>query len=197
MTRIALLAALAGAALAGCNETKTAAAPPPPYELTAAAIGNYCGMNVLEHPGPKAQIILASRIEPVWFSSARDAFSFTMLPEEPKDIRAIYVSDMGKAPSWHQPGAANWVEARQALYVIGSRMKGGMGADETVPFSDRGEAERFASQNGGRIMTFPEVPRDYVLGMGADATSSVAQVAPGPGHDHGPPPASPKGRHAH
>ena len=72
-------------------------------------------MNVLEHPGPKGQIILASRDEPVWFSSARDAFSFTMLPEEPKDIRAIYVSDMAKAPSWDKPGQTNWVDARQAL----------------------------------------------------------------------------------
>ena len=94
-------------------------------------------MNVLEHPGPKGQIILASRIEPVWFSSARDTFSFTMLPEEPKDIRAIYVSDMAKAPSWEQPGANNWVDAKQALFVVGSRIKGGMGADEAVPFSDR------------------------------------------------------------
>jgi copper chaperone NosL len=197
MRTIALLAVIAGAlALAGCNGTKTAAAPPPPHELTATAIGNYCGMNVLEHSGPKAQIILASRIEPVWFSSARDAFSFTMLPEEPKDIRAIYVSDMGKAVSWEKPGADNWVDARQAFYVVGSRMKGGMGVDETVPFSQRAEAERFASQNGGRIMTFSEMPRDYVLGAGAEATSSV-DVRPSQGDNDGPLPARPKGRHAH
>ena len=104
MNRIALYGALLAAlALAGCNE-QVAEAPPPPHELTAEAIGRYCGMNVLEHTGPKGQIILASRIDPVWFSSARDAFSFTMLPEEPKDIRAIYVSDMarhraGKSPA--------------------------------------------------------------------------------------------------
>ena len=95
-------------------------------------------MNVLEHTGPKGQIILASRKEPVWFSSARDAISFTMLPEEPKDIRAIYVSDMAKAPNWDQPGTTNWVDAKQASFVIGSQMKGGMGGDEAVPFSDKG-----------------------------------------------------------
>ena len=94
-------------------------------------------MNVLEHTGPKGQIILASRKEPVWFSSARDAISFTMLPEEPKDIRAIYVSDMAKAPNWEKPGADNWVDAQQAFFVIGSRMQGGMGGDEAVPFSDK------------------------------------------------------------
>ena len=103
-------AALSGAVLlAGCQDRDAAnAPPPPPVELTASAVGHYCGMRVVEHSGPKGQIILASRKEPVWFSSARDAFSFTMLPEEAKDIRAIYVSDMAKAPkcspemSWQQ-----------------------------------------------------------------------------------------------
>ena len=82
-------------ALAACNDRRRRK-PRRPAELTASAIGHYCGMNLLEHSGPKGQIILASRKEPVWFSSARDAISFTMLPEEPKDIRAIYVSDMGE-----------------------------------------------------------------------------------------------------
>lgn len=148
--------------LAGCNE-EVALAPPPPHELTPAAIGHYCGMNVLEHAGPKGQIILASRTDPIWFSSARDAIAFTMLPEEPKDIRAIYVSDMAKAPSWEDPGANNWVDARQALFVIASRVKGGMGAPETVPFSSRAAADKFAGENGGQVVTFDDVPRDYVL----------------------------------
>lgn len=159
----------AGLALAGCKEQKAAEAPPPPRELTQVAMGHYCGMNVLEHSGPKGQIILASRLQPVWFSSARDTLSFTMLPEEAKDIRAIYVSDMGKAPSWEEPGPANWIDARKASFVIGSRMKGGMGADEAVPFSDRSAAEKFASENGGRVVAFPEVPKDYVLGGGAES----------------------------
>jgi copper chaperone NosL len=187
--RILALALFAALALGGCRE-ETAKAPPPPQELNAAATGRYCGMNVLEHPGPKAQIILASTPhQPVWFSSARDAFSFTMLPEEPKDIRAIYVSDMGKAPSWEKPGNANWVEARQAVFVIGSRLKGGMGADETVPFSDRQAAEKFAAENGGQVMAFNDVPKDYVLGPGGspgiiappDATSASPD---GSAHSH-------------
>ena len=173
-------------ALAGCNDKKTAEAAAP-HELTSSAIGNYCGMNVLEHPGPKGQIILASRIQPVWFSSARDTLAFTMLPEEPKDIRAIYVSDMAKAPSWAEPGANNWVEAKQALFVVGSRIKGGMGADEAVPFSDRAAANSFASENGGRVLAFAEVPRDYVLGAGTDTTSSVEETPSTLSAGHGSP----------
>ena len=168
----ALIACLA---IAGCNEREPVVAPPPPHELTQRTMGHYCGMNVLEHPGPKGQILLASRIEPVWFSSARDTFSFTMLPEEPKDIRAIYVSDMGKATSWEEPGASNWVEARQASFVIGSRMKGGMGAEEAVPFSDKAAAEKFATENGGRVVSFAEVPKDYILGGTAEPAEAAEE----------------------
>jgi copper chaperone NosL len=174
MKRLALACALlAPIILTGCNEKPTSELPPP-YKMTAEAIGHYCGMNLFEHGGPKGQIIATSLIEPVWFSSVRDTIAFTMLPDEPKDIQAIYVSDMGKAPSWDKPGANNWVEARKALYVIESRVKGGMGGEEAVPFSDRNAAETFAASNGGHVVGFADVPRDYVLGSGgqkADATA--------------------------
>jgi len=195
-TKILLVAFAGTLFLAGCNDQKTAEAPPPPFEMTATAIGHYCGMNVLEHTGPKGQIILASRKDPVWFSSARDAISFTMLPEEPKDIRAIYVSDMAKAPNWDNPGTTNWVDAKQALFVIGSRMQGGMGGDEAVPFSDRSAAEKFAAENGGRVVAFSEVPKDYVLGATGETTSVEEPHDPGGHHDaYGTP--TPKEGHAH
>ena len=167
MRRLALaIALLIPVALAGCK--KEAAELPPPRKMTADAIGHFCGMNLLEHPGPKGQILAAGLIEPVWFSSARDTIAFTMLPDERKDIQAIYVSDMGKAASWDNPGPDNWVEARKAVFVIESRIKGGMGGAETVPFSDRAAAEKFVADNGGRIVTFADVPRDYVLAAGND-----------------------------
>jgi copper chaperone NosL len=196
MRKTVLLAAVAAAlALSGCKDDRTAEAPPPPQEMTASAIGRYCGMNVVEHPGPKGQIILASQKEAVWFSSARDALSFTMLPEEPKDIRAIYVSDMAKAPKWEEPGSNNWVDARLASFVIGSRLKGGMGGEEAVPFSDKSAAERFAAGNGGHVVTFAEVPKDYVLGGTAEMTGSAGHDATGQHHGHATP--VPKDGHAH
>ncbi len=169
-------------AAAGCSE-QAAEAPPPARRLTAEAVGHYCGMNLMEHVGPKGQIILASRKDPVWFSSARDALSFMLLPEEPKDIRAVYVSDMAKAESWEEPGETNWTDARKAFFVIGSRMMGGMGADETVPFSDRAAAEKFAGENGGRVVAYAEVPRDYVLGSGETSAAGPPPGGPAPA-DH-------------
>jgi copper chaperone NosL len=138
-------------------------------------------MNVLEHPGPKGHIFAASLIEPVWFSSVRDTIAFTMLPDEPKDILAIYVSDMGKTPDWDKPGADNWIEARKALFVIESRVRSGMGGDEAVPFSDKAAAEKFAGENGGRIVGFNDVPGDYVLASATvPGTAAADEAAEGP-----------------
>jgi copper chaperone NosL len=90
--------------------------------------------------------------------------AFTLMPDQPRDIRAIYVSDMARATSWEQPGAANWIDARKAVFVIESRKQGGMGAAEAVPFGNRAAAEAFATANGGRVVTFAEIPGAYVLG---------------------------------
>lgn len=166
-----LMAATVALAIAGCSD-ESPVEPPKPFALTTDAIGRYCGMDVLEHPGPKGQIILGQIPEPIWFSSARDAVAFTMLPEEPKNIAAIYVSDMAKAESWEKPGAENWVEARQAFYVIGSAMRGGMGAPEAVPFSTQVAADAFARDNGGEVVGFTEIPSHYVLGAGEDDTDA-------------------------
>lgn len=190
MKRLACIALiLTVALLAGCKDDSNTTALPPPRALTVEAIGNYCGMNVLEHPGPKGQILLIGWPEPVWFSSARDTFAYTMLPEEAKNISAVYVSDMARAESWDNPGIENWIEARRANFVIGSRMRSGMGADEAVPFGDRAAAERFVAEHGGHIVGFAEVPRDYILGDGSDGShidhAAQPQVAEGRGgHVH-------------
>nr|WP_234617886.1 MULTISPECIES: nitrous oxide reductase accessory protein NosL [Rhizobium/Agrobacterium group] len=171
-----------------CSDDKQASIPAP-YALTAEAMGRYCGMDVLEHAGPKGQIILDLIPEPIWFSSARDAIAFTMLPEEPKDIAAIYVSDMGKAPSWEEPGPENFIDARTAFYVIESSLRGGMGVQEAVPFSIKNDADAFAVKNGGKVVRFEDMPEDYILGTddnsSANGTQPVPLVQDMKGHQHG------------
>ncbi len=81
----------------------------------------------------------------------------------PKAISAIYVSDMARAKNWDQPEPGTWVEAHKASYVIGSRRRSGMATDEAIPFGDAAAARRFADANGGRVVSFDDMPRDYVL----------------------------------
>jgi copper chaperone NosL len=164
--------AMVSALLVGCDEDTVV---PSPQALTRDAIGHYCNMIVADHLGPKGQIILKSHADPLWFSSARDAIAFTMLPGEAKDIAAIYVTDMARA-NWDSPEPDTWIEARAAWYVIDSTRVGGMGAPEAVPFSTKGTADAFAFDYGGTVVAFENVPEDFVLG-GVDVSAT------GGGHD--------------
>lgn len=173
MIRRTLAVLLLTGVLGACGEEERVAAPPPPAELTAEAIGHYCGMNVVEHNGPKAQAWVTGIDQPYWFSSVRDAIAFTMLPEEPDAIAAIWVSDMAKAEDWENP--RSWVEARHAHFVIGSNRAASMGHDEAIPFSTSAAAREFAQRHGGRVVTFEQIPRDYILG--GDAAPADHDVA--------------------
>ncbi len=134
---------------------------PPAQTLTREATGYYCLMTVVNHHGPKGQIFLSDKAQPLWFTSVRDTIAFTLSPEEPKNIAAIYVSDMSHA-DWDNPGENNWIDARKAWYVLNSKRSGGMGALEAVPFSTKENAELFANEQGGTVYTFATIPPDYV-----------------------------------
>jgi len=150
--------------LGGCGEEPTAEAPPP-RALTREAVGYYCNMIVADHVGPKGQIFLTDRDEPLWFTSVRDTLAFTMLPGEPKNIAAIYVNDTGRA-SWPVSVPGDWIDATSAWYVIGADVVGGMGVPEAVAFARRGDAEAFAQQHGGAVVAFADIPMDAILASG-------------------------------
>ena len=158
MIRRLLVAIAAVALLAGCSKQE-ARVVPAAHTLTADATGRYCGMLLSEHAGPKGQILLEGQDTPVWFSSVRDTLTFLNLPEEAKNIAAVYVTDMAKAPSWEQPGADNWVIAGDAFFVIGSDRQGGMGGQEAVPFSTEAAAQVFIKQYHGRIVRLDEAAK--------------------------------------
>lgn len=162
--------------LAACDKTAPAAPPPAPAEVSDEATGYYCGMLLADHEGPKGQIHLASRNGPIWFSSVRDTIAFLRLPEEAKDVVAVYVNDMGKARHWDQPETGTWVDARVAWFVVDSSMRGGMGAPEAVPFATEPAAESFRAKHGGQLVRLDDIPDAYVLGP-VDLTSSMPGAA--------------------
>lgn len=136
---------------------------PEPVTMTRDALGHYCQMHLYEHPGPKAQVHLAGLPEPLFFAQVRDAIAYQRMPEQTHTIRAIYVSDMAKAQSWSEPGIDNWTSADEAIYVVGSRKSGGMGAAELVPFSDKIAADDFMKANGGKLLKLSQISDDMVL----------------------------------
>lgn len=160
MKRLILAAALI---LSACREEE-AKAPPAPVELTEVALSYFCQMNVAEHGGPKGQIHLDGFPAPLFFAQVRDLAAYVKSPEREAEITAIYVSDMGAAASWEQPGSNNWIDARDAHFVVGSNVAGGMGAPEVVPFAAAKAAAQFMERYGGTVTGFEGIPDDAVLG---------------------------------
>lgn len=171
-----VLVAAAAAVLTGCTDEQKSAAIPPPAEV-ADAIGHYCGMQLAEHAGPKGQIHLKSGLAPVWFSSVRDTIAFMRLPEEPRDIVAVYVNDMARAKNWDQPEDGTWVEINNAWFVIGSDRLGGMGAQEAIPFGGEAAAQDFQAEHGGRVVRLDDIQDEYIFGTGAEALAPATLAA--------------------
>lgn len=156
----ALLFALA---LAACQDEVTQITDAVP--LTPETVGHFCQMNLLEHEGPKGQVHLEGLPgAPLFFSQVSDTVAYLRLPEQSHTILAIYVSDMGApASSWADPGAANWIEATSAHFVVGADITGGMGAPEIVPFADLADANAFAAERGGEVMALSAIPDSAVI----------------------------------
>jgi copper chaperone NosL len=147
-------------ALAACKQD--AATVPQATVMTDLALGHYCQMYLADHAGPKAQIHLDGYDQPLWFSQVSDAVAYVHDPEQIAPIAAIYVSDMGKAASWAEPGNANWIAATDASFVIESAQLGGMGIPEAIPFGTKADADAFVAAHGGKVVSFDSVPEDYV-----------------------------------
>ncbi len=173
------------ALLAACKEE---AAPPTPVAMTEESVGYFCQMNIMEHPGPKAQIHLASFPgKPLFFSQVRDALAYLRLPEQIDTVTGSFVSDMGVAANWAEPGAMNWIAVDAAVFVVGSDMRGGMDAPEVVPFGDQAKAEAFVAAHGGQIMALADIPAEALIdaapeGEGdGDFGARLRALAPKPG----------------
>jgi len=158
--RIVLL--LAALLLASCRDDASAALPDP-VAISDDTTAYFCKMNIIDMPGPKAQVFVDGAVVPLFFAQVRDALAYVKSPENAATIAAIYVSDMGRAASWQQPGRDNWTDARAAFFVVGADVTGGMGAPELAPFAHRNVAQAFAARHGGTVMGLDAIPDSAVL----------------------------------
>jgi nitrous oxide reductase accessory protein NosL len=136
------------------------AAPPPPGPKTLCPV---CGMLVAKYPNWIATV--------TWkdghvhhFDGAKDLFKFLQaLPKyapnhRNQDITGLYVTEFY---------GLQVMDARKALYVIGSDVMGPMG-HELTPLASRADAEDFLKDHKGkRILRFDEVTAQVVAAVDA------------------------------
>ena len=139
--------------LAACGKPPEA---PQPREIDKETACVLDGMLLADFPGPKAQIHYEQG-EPDFFCDTNEMFSILLRPEEKKRVVGVYTQDMGRA-DWARP-EDNWIDARTAFYVVGSKMMGSMGPTIGA-FATEAAAKAFASQHGGKVLRFEQVTLD-------------------------------------
>lgn len=150
--------------LLACKPSTETAVSYEPAQFSDDAVGHFCHMFLSEHDGPKAHLFLADQEEPVWFTEVNQLFAFRLLPEEAKNVVAMFVNDASGVKDWKDHSVnKNWLDAKSAFYVIESSFIGGMGSADALPFKDRATAEEYTSTHGGRVVTFDEMPESFVF----------------------------------
>lgn len=143
------------AALAACSKAIEVATPQEPDSDTVCTLD---GMVLRDHPGPKAQMHYAEGT-PEFFCDLMELFATVLTPEQKRGVAAIYVQDMGKT-AWKNP-EGNWIDAKNAIYVVGSKKHGSMGPT-LGSFSSMQDAEAFVKNEGGKIVRFEQITTEML-----------------------------------
>lgn len=111
------------------------------------------GMILMDHAGPKAQIIWKDG-KRTFYCDVREAFTVWLDPIQQKRINQFFIQNFDSLEWGAHTG--NWINAKAAYFVIDSRKRGAMGLSY-VPFSKKSEAETFQKKEGGKVVTFDEM----------------------------------------
>jgi len=117
-----------------------------------------CGMLITHFDGPKGEVFRKEQGNKVFkFCSTRDMFSYYLDPENTRNVAQIMVHDMSKMP-WGSESIDDkyFIDAKTAWYVSGSEKTGAMGKT-LASFSLKADAETFAQEFGGEVLSFKQI----------------------------------------
>lgn len=147
---------LCASLLAACEEGSQADTGP--LTITGDSLCSLDGMTLADYPGPKAQIHYAQG-EPELFCDTVEMLSIYLQSGKERPVVAMFVHDMARN-DWDRP-AGNWIEARSAYYVLGSKRRGSMGPT-LASFAQQADAAAFAGREGGEVLAFDQITLDQV-----------------------------------
>ena len=123
-----------------------------------------CGMLITRFDGPKGEIFRKETGEQVFkFCSTRDMFSYYLDPENKRNVAQMLVHDMSKMP-WGSDSINDkyFIDAKTAWYVTGSEKTGAMG-ETLASFSQQSDAQAFAKEFGGKVISFADISYDALM----------------------------------
>lgn len=139
----------------------SAAEPMDPRQPDDGSRCPVCGMLVAPHADWLAQVVTGDG-QAFFFDGAKDLFRFLIDAEFEQQRATMSGAATIYVTSYYE---RETIDAREALFVIGSDVFGPMGA-ELVPHPTREDAEEFGRDHGGSvIVTFDEVSVDLLAGL--------------------------------
>lgn len=148
--------ALAFIGLCGCAEE--VALQVRPVAVTRAHACALDGMTVIDHHGPKAQILRRDGSRAI-FCDAKEALGELLDPVRGKQVAEVWLQTLDEHP-WASH-ADGWAVAAELHIVSGSAKMGSMGPT-LAPFVDRAGAEAFVARYGGQIYRLDEIDNEVV-----------------------------------
>jgi len=121
-----------------------------------------CGMLITRWDGPKGELFRKEQGDRVYkFCSTMDMFSYYLDPENKRNVSQMLVHDMSKMP-WGTINDEHFIDAKTAWYVSGSEKKGAMGGT-LASFGLQADAETFADEFGGTVLSFSQITYDIIM----------------------------------
>lgn len=123
-----------------------------------------CGMLVSKYPPWIATITYTDGHPPHHFDGAKDMFKFWFAPEKYARGRTRELMARIGVTEYYE---LRLIDAKTALYVIGSDVLGPMG-HEFVPLASQADAQDFMKEHKGkRILRFDQITKDMPLQLDA------------------------------
>ncbi|SDU92662.1 nitrous oxide reductase accessory protein NosL [Pseudomonas mucidolens] len=139
--------------LAGCDKPQQSTASNEPVAFHPGDECHVCGMVINDFPGPKGQVMEQGAAKK--FCSTAEMIGWWLQPENHHENAGLYVHDMGRS-HWDTPDDTHLIDAKTAVYVIGTGLKGAMGV-VLASFADEAVAHQVAADTGGRVLRFSEI----------------------------------------
>ncbi len=111
------------------------------------------GMILVDHPGPKGQVIFKNN-EQHFFCDTKGLIATLYDQNYKAKIKQAFVQDFGKR-KWGSYND-NWIDIKQAFLVMDSSRFGAMGPT-LVTFGARADANSFAKEFGGKVLPFSQL----------------------------------------
>lgn len=152
-TALATFAIVAAMVLSG-NAMAATVDLPDGSKLDLSAACPICNMKLEGSTlGPAAVVFKDGKV--VGFDGTGDMFRYVLDPAkhgfDPANIKLLFVTEHG---------TKNFIDAKAALYVVGSDVAGDMGP-EVVPFAKKEDAEKFlADHHGKTVATYVQITTD-------------------------------------